>query len=206
MVSTERSTNGRVVLDEWGLDEPKITDLNLLEVIRAGEKEKDREESPTVIGTTYLQPALIGSLHWLRKTERTALTKVQRLVTKHGFEIVKENIRYDALGEASQAYLNIMRTRYDADMNARISQRFPLHLKDSINGRSNIQVYSWVHGALVEFAYDAGLYVQDATMFCILVSLRTIPDVVGQYLPILKDDIERFERQVAIRSAQLLAV
>lgn len=192
--------------DEWGLDEAKIIDLTLVEVIRAGERDADRTESSTVVGTTYVQPALVGILHWLRRTERVALTKIQRLATKHGLELIKDDDRYNTLQEAAQARLNIMRSRYDSDMNIRLSQRFPLHLKDITTGRLNIQVYSWVHGALVELAYDAGLQLQDVTMVCTLMSLRTIPDVVGQYAPVLREDIDRFWRHITTRSSQIVAV
>ena len=190
--------------DEWGLDSPKITDLDLIELLRVGESDEDRAgETPTVVSTTYIQPALMGICHYLRKTERVALTKIHRLATKHGLLLIKDDSRYAALENSLDSWLNVMRSRYDADMNVRLHLKLPLHLKDTVPARSATHVYSWVHGALVELGYDAGLQLQDVTMFCILVSLGTVPFVIGGYAPILQEDIERFWRHVTIRSGQL---
>ena len=112
---------------------------------------------------------------------------------------------YTAVQKNFSTRLEGVRTRYDADGNARIGRASKLLPSDISNDRSNIRVYSWVHSALADEGYNIGVYPSHFAAFCLLYSLATITDL-GAYMPTVLQDIDRFRRHLNIRAEELITV
>ena len=197
--------SGQIILDEWGLDTPKLTDMNLLEVLRLGESDEDLKEDPTTISMRTKQPTLEEVIHWLRLTERVSISKVYRLATKHGLLLIRDDSRCDVLQQAMQSRLERSRESYNAYQSKRLARHTALPPTDAIDGYSNFRVYSWVHGALDALAYDSGLHLGHLTTYCLLSSLLTLP-ALGGYTQTARRDTEQFWQHITARTAELNGV
>lgn len=198
-------------VDEWTLT-PNFfgedgSDLTLIDLLTRDESDYDVEKPVTTVSTRCTQPTLTGLLHLLSMEQQASISKVQRVATKHGLELIRQESGYtETLQPVFRTRLEGLRTgTYDRDGNARISHSRKLIPTDASNDRDNIQVYWWVHGALKEMAYRIGIYVSYLTVFCILYSIATVPDL-GPYAPVAFSDIERFRRQLLMQASDLSSV
>ena len=202
------------VSDEWtlypavfgeDLTEEQENDLTLIDLLALEEKEFDLSQSPTTISTRFTQPTLTALLHLISRAQRVSVSKVERVATKQGLRLIRGEKGYTAVQKNFSTRLEGVRTRYDADGNARIGRASKLLPSDISNDRSNIRVYSWVHSALADEGYNIGVYPSHFAAFCLLYSLATITDL-GAYMPTVLQDIDRFRRHLNIRAEELITV
>lgn len=207
-VSTGSNGYQPFTVDDWTLTTislgEDVSDLTLIELLACKELDYDMEKPVATVSTRCTQPTLTGLIHLLSIEQQASVSKVQRVATKHGLELIRQEPGYVAtLQPAFHTRLQGLRTgTYDHDRNARISQSRKLIPTHASNDRDNIQVYWWMHGALKEMAYRVGIYVSYLTMFCILYSIATIPNL-GPYTPIVLSDIERLRRHFLIQAGDL---
>ena len=202
------------IVDEWTLStgafgeelsEEQESDLTLIELLALDEKEFDLKLPPTTISTRFTQPTLTALLHLISRAQSVSVSKVERVATKQGLRLIRGEKEYLATQKNFSTRLGGIRTRYDADSNARIGRASKLLPVDITNERSNIRVYSWVHSALADEGYNIGMYPSHFAAFCILYSFATVTDL-GAYLPVVLADIERFRKHLSLRASELTAV
>ena len=187
----------------WGEDQD--IDLTLVDLIAQDEKDADisRDSPPTTIRTRCVQHTLTEMVFSIAITERVSVAKVQRVATRQGLLLIRNERLYTTLEGAFRTHLETTRTRYNSDRNNRLGERGKLAPTDHVAGIENVRVYSWVHGAIEELAHKLGMQIQHLGLFCLLYSLSTVPNL-GAYTSVILTDIERFRGYLGVRAESLL--
>ena len=194
------------VADDWSLTpgfmENQDIELTLVELLALDEKDFDTKEKPATISTRCTQPTITALLHLLSITERVSVSRIQRVATKQGLLLIREDAPFSALQAPFRDRLEGIRLAYNADRSSRLGSLSKLLPTDASNDRDNIRTYYWVHGALEEMSYRTGIYVPYIAIFCMLYSLATVSDL-GAYRPVVLRDIERFRERLTSRAREL---
>ena len=178
--------------DEWETRTP------LDSLLMDRESEEDFDQPPVRLTVRIVPPGLQLAFRLFSAEARVSYSAVQRICTKHGIQLLREDSRFKSLSGIVRevGWARLMTS--DVDLLDDIEFTGQFQPTNARRTRADFSLYWRVRRDLAELAFDLGLPISHVILPCCYLSLSTI-EGLGRYQDMLDSDIERLWRYVERR-------